>query len=98
MPTNQNRPQADCALLRLLSHPGGTHRLEGIALLCPPLPGKAVKAALFYITQTSVSAFLFSTTTNPLSSLSNNAAPSPLELPQYSQGGVTIYSLLTVSI
>ena len=27
----------------------------------PPLPGKAIKAALFYFTQTSVSVFLFST-------------------------------------
>ena len=62
-----------------------------------PLPGKAVKAASSTLPQ-SVSAFLFSTITNPLRSLSNNAAPSPLEHPQYSQGGVTIGSLLTVSI
>ena len=37
----------------------GTHSFEGIMLLCPPLPGKAIKL-LFYFTQNSVSKIQFS--------------------------------------
>ena len=38
---------------------GGSHSLEGISLLWPPLPGKPLKATLFYVTPNAVSLFLF---------------------------------------
>ena len=40
---------------------GGSHGLQDISRLCPPLSGKAIKAILFYFTQNAVSVFLFST-------------------------------------
>ena len=40
---------------------GGPLGLQGMSPLGPPLPGKAIKATLFYFTQNSVSAFLVST-------------------------------------
>ena len=64
---SENGPRADHALL--LEHyktphyplQGGPYSLEGISPLWPPVPGKAIKAALFYFTQNSVSEFLFGT-------------------------------------
>ena len=40
---------------------GGSHGLQGISPLWPPLPGKAIKATVCYFTRNSVSAFLFGT-------------------------------------
>ena len=66
---NQSKtcPQVDHALL--LEHyktpyyplQGGAHGLQGMSPLGPPLPGKAIKATLFFFTQNSVSLFLFGT-------------------------------------
>jgi hypothetical protein len=66
--TNQSKkcPRADYALL--LEHyktpyyvlQGQPHGLQGISPLWPLLPGKAIKATLFYFAQNSVSMFLFS--------------------------------------
>ena len=39
----------------------GSHILEGISPVWSPLPGKAIKATLFYLTQNCVSTFLFIT-------------------------------------
>ena len=39
---------------------GGSQGLQGISPLWPPLPGKAIKATLFYCTLNSVSMFPFS--------------------------------------
>ena len=51
--------------MKLLTIP--SHGLEGIGPLWPPLPGKAIKATLFYFVQNSVSAFLFSISDQGLS-------------------------------
>ena len=66
---NQSKicPQADHTLL--LEHyktpyyplQGGPLGLQGMSPLGPPLPGKAIKATLFYFTQNSISLFLFAT-------------------------------------
>jgi len=62
---SKNCPPADHALL--LEHyktppyslQGESHGLQGISPLWPLLPGKAIKATLFYFTENSVSMFLF---------------------------------------
>ena len=70
MPTN---PQADHALLlehyKIPHHPfhDGSHSLQGISPLYTPLPGKAIKASLFYFTENSVSMPLFGTCEERLS-------------------------------
>ena len=50
---------------------GASHCLQGMNSLWPSLPGKAIKATLFYFTQNSVSMFLFGTVEQRLS-FSNN--------------------------
>ena len=62
---SEERPRADHTLL--LEHyktphyplQGGTHSLEDVSPLWPPLSGKAIKATLFYLTPNSVSSLLF---------------------------------------
>ena len=41
--------------------PKGGHSLQGISLLWPPLPGKALKVIFFSFIQNSVTTFLFGT-------------------------------------
>ena len=63
----RERPSADSTLLfKLCKTPhcilwDGSHSLNGIRPLWPPLPGKVIKATLFYFTQNSVSMVLFGT-------------------------------------
>lgn len=64
---SRNCPSVDHTLL--LEHhktphyilQSGSLSLEGISLLRPPLPGRVIKAPLFYFTLKSVSEFLFGT-------------------------------------
>ena len=46
--------------IKFLTSPlqGESHSLEGVSPVWPLLPGKAIKATLFYFTQNSVSKFL----------------------------------------
>ena len=47
--------------LNTIKLPMAPSTLEGISPLRPPLPGKAIKATLFYFAQNSISPFLLGT-------------------------------------
>ena len=67
MPINPrivHKVNTPCSLNIITSHSllqDGSHILEGISPVWRPLPGKAIKASLFYLTQNCVSTFLFIT-------------------------------------